>query len=185
VTAHESFGEPDRDGVRDGLRDGEGRPPLRRASFGRVHHVVGQAAARAVLVSGGDDIVIIERGRARTVLFNCPDRCGDIVVINVDPVHRPVWRLALGDHGVTLMPSVWRTSGCRAHFIVWRSQILWCSGWSAWDADGDQEHEPSTQGDDWFDEVDAALRKEWRRVRTEWVGNPASSPRQSGDEDAT
>jgi hypothetical protein len=25
-----------------------------------------------------------------------------------------------------MYPSVWRDSGCGAHFIIWRNQILWC-----------------------------------------------------------
>jgi hypothetical protein len=27
---------------------------------------------------------------------------------------------------VTRYPSVWRDTGCKSHFIVWRSKIYWC-----------------------------------------------------------
>ena len=30
------------------------------------------------------------------------------------------------DDAVSLMPSVWRTNGCRSHFFVRNSRIDWC-----------------------------------------------------------
>ncbi len=27
---------------------------------------------------------------------------------------------------VSLYPSVWRHTGCKSHFIIWRSRIYWC-----------------------------------------------------------
>lgn len=55
----------------------------------------------------------------------CPDGCGSILTVNLDPRAGKAWRLY--DRGnKTLFPSVWRDSGCEAHFIVWRDRILWC-----------------------------------------------------------
>jgi hypothetical protein len=45
--------------------------------------------------------------------------------INLDPRTGPAWRLYGRPHGgISLFPSVWRESGCRSHFIIWRDKIL-------------------------------------------------------------
>lgn len=37
----------------------------------------------------------------------------------------PAWRLYGSAHaGISLFPSVWRESGCRSHYIIWRDRIL-------------------------------------------------------------
>lgn len=55
----------------------------------------------------------------------CPDGCGSILTVNLDPRAGKAWRLY--DRGAkTLFPSVWRDSGCQSHFIVWRDRIIWC-----------------------------------------------------------
>ena len=71
------------------------------------------------------DVAGVVRGRPRSVVIACPDGCGDTLVINLDPRAGKAWDLELRG-GVTLYPSVWRDDGCRSHFIVWRSRILWC-----------------------------------------------------------
>jgi hypothetical protein len=42
--------------------------------------------------------------------------------------------------GVTLLPSVWRDSGCKSHFIVWHDTILWCD----WHIEAEMEPENLT-----------------------------------------
>lgn len=141
----------------------EGAPE--RLTLGAIHRMPSQSAARSLLAEGGDEVVVVERGVPRTVLFNCPDGCGDLVVINVDPTHHPVWRLSVSDARLTLMPSVWRASGCRSHFIVWRSRIVWCSLGEAW-AGHDAPLAAILDGD-WAADLDAELSEEWHRVRAE------------------
>jgi hypothetical protein len=81
--------------------------------------------ARAKLSEPGD-AVLVRRGRLRSFVILCPDGCGDILTINLDPRAGPAWRLYSRRGDVTLYPSVWRSSGCGAHFIVWRSALIWC-----------------------------------------------------------
>jgi hypothetical protein len=49
---------------------------------------------------------------------------------------------------------VWRTSGCRSHFVLWESSVWWCT----FGAD--------RESDTWPEELDAELREEWRRIRS-------------------
>ncbi len=89
--------------------------------------------ARPFLVTPGD-IVLVQRGRPRSVIMKCPCGCGEELVINLDDRIGPAWRLYRDKRGLTLFPSVWRESGCRSHFIVWHDTILMCSG--DWTAEG-------------------------------------------------
>ena len=139
-----------------------------RRRFGQTLTARSQAEARALLTEHPDQIVVLRRDHARAVLFMCPDGCGDLLTVNVDPGAGRAWRLREGSEGnITLMPSIWRTSGCNAHFIVWRSQIWWCRI-----ADWEVSHDDNgaTIGDaEWPVEMDAELREEWRCIRAEML----------------
>lgn len=132
-------------------------------TFDGVGIADGQAAARALLAQHPQRFVLVVRGAPRSAIFNCPCECGDTVVINLDRAVGPAWRLRIENEGVTLMPSVFRISGCRSHFIIWRSTIWWCHSQDATAVmDGDQD-----ELEDWPAEMDAELRDEWRRIRAE------------------
>lgn len=70
-------------------------------------------------------VVIVKRGNVRSIVFSCPDGCGELLTINLDPRAGKAWRLYRTNHGITLFPSVWRDNGCGSHFVVWRDKILW------------------------------------------------------------
>lgn len=77
------------------------------------------------------DCVIVERGVPRSVLIRCPDGCGDTISVNLDSRSGPAWRKYERKGKITLFPSVWKQDGCRAHFIVWNDEILWCGAYGA------------------------------------------------------
>jgi hypothetical protein len=86
--------------------------------------VSSRGEAGAYLKSLGD-AVLVERGRPRLLLLSCPCGCGEHFPINLDPRAGPAWRLYRNSKtGVTLFPSVWRESGCRSHYVIWRDRIL-------------------------------------------------------------
>lgn len=61
--------------------------------------------------------------------MKCPDGCGEELPINIDRKAGPAWRIYQSPRlGLTLYPSVWRDTGCGAHFIVWRNVILLLGG---------------------------------------------------------
>lgn len=72
------------------------------------------------------DAAFVRRGKLRSVVIKCPDGCGETLVINVDDRAEKAWRLIRRGKNLTLFPSVWRDGGCGSHFIVWKSNIIWC-----------------------------------------------------------
>lgn len=72
------------------------------------------------------DYVLVVRGQPRTIVMVCPDGCGENITINLDRRTGKAWRKYETEEKLTIYPSVWRDTGCRAHFIVWKDRIIWC-----------------------------------------------------------
>ena len=79
--------------------------------------------ATALLRAPGD-VVVVRRGHLRLFVISCPDGCGAIVPINLEPALGDAWKLYVTKRGLSLYPSVWRDSGCGSHFIVWDSGLF-------------------------------------------------------------
>ena len=77
-------------------------------------------------LSSPGQAVLVRRGVDRSLTMICPDDCGETLTINLDQRSGAAWRIYLEGHSVSLYPSVWRHTGCRSHFILWRSRIYWC-----------------------------------------------------------
>ena len=61
------------------------------------------------------------------VVLLCPCGCGALLQLSLLDEAIPRWTLnEHGDGTVSLCPSVWRTTGCRSHFFVRRSRVVWC-----------------------------------------------------------
>lgn len=59
--------------------------------------------------------------------MQCPCGCKETIQLNLVTDTSPCWKLRLGRKGeLSLTPSVWRTVGCRSHFILHRSRVRWC-----------------------------------------------------------
>ena len=86
-------------------------------------------AARALSSPG--DAALVKREIPRLLLLRCPCRCGDDLIINLDPRVGPSWRYYQRGNSITLYPSYWRDSKCESHFILWRNHVHWCD----WDDD--------------------------------------------------
>jgi hypothetical protein len=71
------------------------------------------------------DMALVLRGIPRLLIFACPDGCGEIVPVNLDSRVGKAWSFYQRETGSTLYPSVWRTGGCRSHFILWDDLIYW------------------------------------------------------------
>jgi uncharacterized protein DUF6527 len=82
-----------------------------------------QEAVAIVNVPG--DLAIVSRVVPRSVVMRCPDGCGDVVTVNLDPRTDKAWRLYRTRKGLTLFPSVWRDTGCGSHFILWDDELYW------------------------------------------------------------
>jgi len=82
----------------------------------------------AEIIPEAGDVAIVRRGTLRSLAIRCPDGCGEILSVNLDSRTGPAWKLFEREGRLTLYPSVWRESGCEAHFIVWRDRLIWCDG---------------------------------------------------------
>jgi len=98
-------------------------PKVKRLSFKGMCEYQGEAV-QAVAEPGDGTLVV--RGVPRALVIRCPDGCGETITVNLDPRSGKAWRLYETRGKFTLYPSVWRETGCRAHFILWRDEILWC-----------------------------------------------------------
>lgn len=110
-----------------------------RWSSANKEATVGVSFARVVhLIDDPDELnsatvyAIGENGHLWHVTFLCPCGCGARISLNLLPDDSPRWRLEERSDGPTLFPSVWRTAGCRSHFILRRGRVLWCSDEDSW-----------------------------------------------------
>lgn len=57
----------------------------------------------------------------------CPCGCGAVIELNLLRQASPCWSVRHHrDGSVSLMPSIWRSKGCRSHFFIRNSKIDWC-----------------------------------------------------------
>jgi hypothetical protein len=80
------------------------------------------------LVTQPGDLAIVKRGTLRSAVMRCPDGCGEVITLNLDPRTAKAWRIYQSPKGFTLFPSVWRDTGCQSHFILWNDAIFWMDG---------------------------------------------------------
>lgn len=71
-------------------------------------------------------IYIVEEGtEAETLIFKCPCGCEAVIYLNLLKDTRPVWEYNFKRKRITITPSVWRTKGCKSHFIITRGEVIW------------------------------------------------------------
>jgi hypothetical protein len=78
-----------------------------------------QIEAKRVYLVGEDD--------PWQAAMQCPCGCKGLIQLSLVTFDKPSWQATLGTYGaLTLRPSVWRTKGCRAHFVLQDGRIYWC-----------------------------------------------------------
>jgi hypothetical protein len=56
----------------------------------------------------------------------CPCGCGARIALSLVKDDEPSWKARISPEGkVTLHPSVWRTKGCRSHFVLRDGRVHW------------------------------------------------------------
>ena len=84
--------------------------------------------AMGLLRAPGDYVTVV-RGVPRSIVMQCPDGCGELLTVNLDRRSGPAWRSYERNGKLTVYPSVWRETGCKAHFVIWRDHLLWFDGY--------------------------------------------------------
>lgn len=74
-------------------------------------------------------IYIEKRGdKERWLHLACPSKCGDLISVNLMRSVTPFWTVSWSkDRKVTLSPSINKTDGCKSHFFIRESQIVWAN----------------------------------------------------------
>lgn len=104
-----------------------------KATSYKVVGIVERYADAAQAVTQPGECAIVERaGQQRQLVMRCPDGCGEILSVNLDPRSGPAWRMYKRRGRWSLYPSIDRTSGCFSHFILWNGRIIWA------DSDADE-----------------------------------------------
>ena len=86
--------------------------------------VTSRVGAAALLEKAGDAVLVV-RGTPRWLLLRCPCGCGEEIPVNLDGRAGKAWRLYRApSEGLTVFPSIWRDTGCKSHFVIWRGHIL-------------------------------------------------------------
>ncbi len=74
-----------------------------------------------------DLIVTCEDQEDWSIGMGCPCGCGETIELLVAPEARPRWSLSIDHRGrPSLLPSVWRRTGCRSHFWLREGRVVWC-----------------------------------------------------------
>lgn len=77
-----------------------------------------------------DGTIVVVRGAtgSKWACFRCPGGCGSRFQLPLNPTRRPSWSISSDWlNRATLSPSVRQTNACRAHFIVEKGDVHWCS----------------------------------------------------------
>lgn len=102
-------------------------PPIEKATRIRQRGTTEYRDEANALLEQPGDAVVVERGIPRSFVIKCPDGCGETLAINLDRRTGKAWRLETEKNStVSLHPSIWKAGGCRSHFVVRQSRIIWC-----------------------------------------------------------
>lgn len=69
--------------------------------------------------------IVGERNAPWVLVFNCPCGCSQNIQLNLLKEANPCWAFYIKKNKISIRPSVWRTTGCKSHFIVRNSKIDW------------------------------------------------------------
>jgi hypothetical protein len=60
--------------------------------------------------------------------FKCPCGCTQIIQLNLLKDADPRWKFKITVRKkISISPSIWRTTGCKSHFILRNSKVEWAS----------------------------------------------------------
>src|SRR5512135_2058149 len=62
--------------------------------------------------------VTVRGGTPGFGFMSCPCGCGETLHLRFFGDRKPKWRLARLTGKATVLPSIWRTTGCRSHFVL-------------------------------------------------------------------
>jgi hypothetical protein len=70
-------------------------------------------------------LIISEGHNPDLIVFKCPCDCGDDIYLNILNDAKPRWDFKIKHGLLNLTPSIWRKSGCKSHFFIRESRVIW------------------------------------------------------------
>ena len=76
--------------------------------------------------------IVGEKSHPWVMVFRCPCGCKQIIQLNLLKEGDPRWSFRISTRKeINVRPSVWRTKGCKSHFVIRNSKIDWVTDkWS-------------------------------------------------------
>lgn len=71
----------------------------------------------------GVAVLVQSSGQDRWLRFQCPDGCGEPIMLNLSPARRPRWRIVVWRDEISVYPSVVNFR-CGAHFLIRAGKII-------------------------------------------------------------
>lgn len=91
----------------------------------RIHVIEGDSLPKRL--PHRDLILARDDGEDWCVGMRCPCGCGDVLELLVVAEAKPRWDIVIDRAGKpSLSPSVWRKTGCHAHFWLSKGRVRWC-----------------------------------------------------------
>jgi len=75
------------------------------------------------LLAREDTLVLVDRGKPRSLKMRCPCGANHVLTVNLDQTIGIAWRLRVTGSLISLFPSVWLQTGCHCHFILRRNRV--------------------------------------------------------------
>jgi hypothetical protein len=70
--------------------------------------------------------IVGEKKNPWVIVFKCPCGCNQNIQLNLLKEANPCWSFRVTTKKeINIRPSVWRTTGCKSHFVVRNSKIDW------------------------------------------------------------
>lgn len=70
--------------------------------------------------------IVGEKRSPWVLVFKCPCGCNQIIQLNLLKEANPCWSFRITPNKkINIRPSVWRTTGCKSHFVVRNGNIDW------------------------------------------------------------
>lgn len=65
-------------------------------------------------------------GKDRWLHMRCPCGCREVISVNLMVSHRPCWSVTWHSDGtLSVFPSLDKAVGCKSHFFIQRSRVVW------------------------------------------------------------
>jgi len=85
-------------------------------------------APETVKAMHGQVLVVGDKKLKKWVCLNCPDNCGEIILLSLNKSRRPSWSISIDRIGrPSLSPSIRKLDGCKSHFWLRDGFVDWCN----------------------------------------------------------